>query len=518
MTTLSELNPNQSFLAIKKVLCERSLYAFTQTFWPAVEPATRMVEGLVLEAICQHLEACAAGDVRRLLINVPPGCMKSLISAVFFPAWVWGPKGQPSARFINASYSAHLTERDNERCLQLLTYPLYQKLWGDKVKVVKTGVTKIATSARGWKLATSVGGVSTGERADFIVIDDANSVRESESKAVLDSTALWLTESIPTRTASPERSVIINIQQRTSEQDATGTLLDFWDSYDHLMLPMEYDPDRHCATSIGFEDWRTEPGELLWPERFPPDVVDGYRKMGEYAYASQMQQAPAPRGGGVVKRDWFTPYIGGETPPSIYVVAALDTAIKLKETSDYYAFVCLALFQDPQTGSPRVLVLHAWRMRAEIKAVAERVAQSCGQLKADMLIIEDRSHGFAVQQELMKMAGGQRLKTTLYNPARDGDKMSRLLSIQPLLEDGLVLVPAVETPDGLVAFRAWAEPLLNELCTFPKAKHDDLLDAFVMGVRHLRATGFALTKQETVEDDAWFKEAPLQRRMALYPV
>jgi hypothetical protein len=146
------------------------------------------VLGWPLEAMCEHLEATAFGDIKRLLITIPPGFMKSLLCDVFFPAWLWGPMNKAHLRFLAFSYAASLTERDNGRFKDLVESQEYQALWGHRVKIVRAGDIKISNSMKGWKIASSVGGVATGERADFCFCDDLHNVMEAESQVVREET------------------------------------------------------------------------------------------------------------------------------------------------------------------------------------------------------------------------------------------------------------------------------------------------------------------------------------------
>ncbi|MCB8880115.1 phage terminase large subunit [Acidisoma cellulosilytica] len=520
MDILPELMvPSTALLGACKNLCERSLYEFVQHFWHVVEPAAEFVEGKVLEVICDHLEAVTYGDFRKLIINVPPGCSKSLITSVFWPAWMWGPVNRPSMRFINASYSVYLTERDNERCARIMTSPEYQRYWGDRVKLSKIGVGKIQTNHTGWKFATSVEGTTTGERGDFIIIDDANNPKKSESKAIRDATNLWLTEVVPTRLNNPRKSAIVNIQQRTHEEDATGTLLKFWEDCTHLMLPMRYDPNRHCETEIGFSDWRTEEGELLWEARFPETAVRELERMGPYAVSSQLQQSPVPRGGGIIQRDWWQEWPHRESPPVEFVVASLDTAIKEKEENDYYALTVWAVWLDPDTETPKLLMLNAWKERATLAEIVTRTVNTCKALRVDRLVIEDKANGWVAQQEIRKAikSSGHKFGITMFDPRRYGDKMARLLSVQHLFSEGLVYAPVTIDPAGNTNWREWAEMAIDEIANFPRAAHDDITDSTSMALRHLRDIGFALSKVEhsrAAESDM----AHRSKSEPLYPV
>lgn len=268
---------------------EGSLIEFAEYVWPVVEPAIPFVRGWVIEAIAEHLEAVTRGDIKRLLINVPPGFTKSLMTDVFWPAWIWGPQNRPWYRFMCAAYSNHLTERDNMRCRNVVISDRYQRLWGSRFGISNEQFTKVkfANTKTGWKLATSVGGIGTGERADIVIIDDPNNPLEMEFEATRNHTNMWFTEIIPDRLNNPRESAIVVIQQRTHEEDVSGTAISREMGYTHLMIPMRYDPGRHCATAINWEDPRNEDEELAWPERFPVEVCDGLqRDKGPYAWCN----------------------------------------------------------------------------------------------------------------------------------------------------------------------------------------------------------------------------------------
>lgn len=412
------------------------LLNFIREMWPLVEPKRKFVEGWVLSAICEHLEAVTLGYVNRLLINVPPGSTKSLATDVFWPAWEWGPMEMPSMRYMCASYSAHLTRRDNIRFRRLIVSEPYQRLWGHVFQPAEDlfSTLVVGNDKTGWKLATSVGGLGTGERADRVVIDDGNNPMESESAPVMASTTIWFREVIPDRLNDLEESAIVNIQQRTNEGDISGIILAEELAYVHLMIPMEYDPSRHCVTRLGWEDPRgldedglplgdnareKRRGELAWPERFSREALtDLYKAKGEYATAGQYQQAPAPRGGGLFKREWIENWPplnnDGSFPDDMiwylsesdrvrkvnprlrypaleYTVGWVDTAFTEAQENDFCAMVVMGIFRaegkgriEPRGdgtfvrvaddyGFPKALVLHAWNKRLTIHGPPEEI-------------------------------------------------------------------------------------------------------------------------------------------------
>lgn len=271
-------NPELALWHLAKPRAERSLLEFIKLTWHVLLPRTPFVEGRLLREICRHLEAVTEGKIIRLAIAVPPGTAKSLITNVFWPAWEWGPRGLSHYRYVSTSYSEHLSIRDNGYCLKLVQSDVYQALWGGHVHLDPKlrGSVKFGLIETGWRFATSVGGTGTGERGDRIIIDDPLNAKEAVSDAALEEALQYFTEVIPSRTTDPAKSAIVLIMQRLNERDPIGHVLSSGLDYDFLCLPMEYELDHPfpSRTSLGFVDWRTEPGELLFPERFPREVVD----------------------------------------------------------------------------------------------------------------------------------------------------------------------------------------------------------------------------------------------------
>src|SRR5882724_80215 len=280
------------------------LLSFVKYFWHVLEPDTPFTSGWVLEAICEHLEAVTFGEIKNLLVNVFPGAMKSLLVDVFLPSWEWGPMQLPHLRYIAFSYSAGLTERDNEKFRDLMLSAEYQMMYGEKVKLRKVGARKVSNDKHGWKLATSVGGIGTGERADKLFLDDPHNVKESESKTVITETVRWFRESMSDRLNNIDVGSKIVIMQRISDVDVSATIIDNAFDYVHLSIAMEYvwDADENgdpYTTKIGWVDprWRPNPddcnGALAWEERFPDTAVRDLKKeKGPYAWACNPYEAP----------------------------------------------------------------------------------------------------------------------------------------------------------------------------------------------------------------------------------
>lgn len=304
---LAEVRKDEASVRIR---C-KSLAGFIREAWTLVEPdaANRYIHGWHIDAICKHLEAITYGTLKkmglenRLLINVPPGTMKSLIVNVFWPAWEWGPVGKPNLKYVCASYKEELTSRDSRRFARLVASEWYQALW--PMEFLKASESNVENKYLGWRKCSAYHSI-IGERGDRVLIDDPHSLDKAESDVEREKSARDFMEVVPLRLVNPIDSAIIVIMQRLHEGDISGTILSHKLPYTHIMLPMEFEEDRRCETPLGFVDPRTYDGELLFPERFPRSVVDRDKaSLLEYGVACQFQQSPVPRGGGQFKKEWF---------------------------------------------------------------------------------------------------------------------------------------------------------------------------------------------------------------------
>ena len=526
-----KINLEASIIAFEKFECEESLAEFIRQAWSVIEPGMPYVHGWHIDFICEHLEAITNGEelddgtpYNRLLINIPPGTMKSLISNVFWPAWEWGPKNMAHLRYVCAAHKVeNLSARDSRRMRQLILSDWYQARWGDRVKLAKDQNEKLnfMNSQGGFRIATAITSL-TGIRGDRVIIDDPHSVDSAGSETQREAEVQTFLEAIPTRLNNPIKSAIVVIMQRLHEEDISAVILDKGLGYDHIMLPMRYDPSRAMPTKLGFEDPREEEGELLFPERFPIEVVErDERAMGPYATAGQFQQIPEPRGGGVIKREWWQLWDRDMFPPCDYVIASLDTAYTTKSENDFSAMTIWGVFSGgDQTAiatrqimrdgdieavvkrtyseeHPKVMMMFAWQERLELHELVLKVADSMRKFKVDKLIIENKAAGHSVAQEIRRLFNHEDWAVQLIDP-KGLDKLTRLYAIQHLFAEGLIFAPD----------RSWADMVISQVATFPKGKHDDLVDTVSMGISHLRQIGALVRGSEFTADI----EADMQHR------
>lgn len=518
-----------------------SLSSFIKLAWHQIEPFRTYQHNWHIDAISAHLEAVNRDEIRRLIINVPPGTSKSLSTSVFFPAWEWGPRGMPGLRYIGTSYSERFALRDNGRMRSLITSDWFHDRW--PIDLIKEGEKKFENTAFGFREAIPFKSLTSG-RADRLLIDDPHSTESAESDADrLKSQRIFL-ESVPTRLNDPETSAIIIIMQRLHEDDVTGLALSRDLGYEHLMLPMHYDPQRHCVTRW-FEDPRTKAGELIDPIRFSPKIVKEYEiSLGDYGSAGQLEQSPVPRGGGIFKWHWWQLW-GNEADPNDpvfkrfptceYVIASVDTAYTEKEENDFSALTIWGIFRDAvpsssatrttphwsgmeatgpveqrrrrAAGNPKIILMHAWQERLPLHELVEKIAKTCNRFKVDRLLVESKASGISVAQEIRRLHSGYGWGVQLIDP-KGADKVARAYSVQHLFSDEMIYAPD----------RDWADMVKNQMANFPKTTYKDLTDSATQALKHLRDIGLAAHGHEIEQDlnEQMAYKSPVNR--PLYPV
>ena len=334
-------NPQAALRELERIRCEESLYEFIKAGWHTIHPGTEFEGGWAIETMCRHLEAVSRGEITRLLINVPPGCTKSMLVNVFWPAWEWGPAKMPHLKYISTAHNKELPIRDMDYCRDVIKSEWYQSHWPIEFKTSKDGKQEFANTSQGTRYAGSVGSKLTGRRGHRFIIDDPLTPGSAESEAERHTASFWFTETVPTRFDDPKQPVMVIIMQRLHEMDTSGIVIKkLWEQgWTHLCLPMEYESQFCSYTEVPSpfgearpmrrvleegepiarwvpdpqgklmypQDARSEEGELLWPERYDRAAVEDLKiqfraEGGTYAEACQLQQRPVPRGGGMFDR------------------------------------------------------------------------------------------------------------------------------------------------------------------------------------------------------------------------
>ncbi len=340
-----------------------------------------------------------------------------------------------------------------------------------------------------------------------IVVDDPNPAEDVESEASIESTLEWWHGTMPTRLNDQDKSVYIVVQQRVAENDLTGDILQTdAEKWTHVMIPMRYDPERSFVTSIGWKDPREVEGELMWPERFSAAAIEDLAKrLGPWRAAGQLEQSPTPKGGGIIKREWWQPW-EGEFPPFSYILATLDTAYTEKQENDPSGMAVWGVFnhdvvaQYPRNvlgptdrnytlQSPRVMLIDAWNERLDLHSLVTKVARTCKLRKVDKLRIENKASGISVAQEMRRLFGNEDWAVELFDP-KSQDKMARLYSVQHIFAEHMVYAPD----------REYAETVISQCEVFPKGRHDEQVDNTSSALKHLRDMGLLQRPPEVQQD------------------
>ncbi|CAA9247624.1 MAG: Phage terminase, large subunit [uncultured Chloroflexia bacterium] len=441
------------------VLLRRDFCAFAQRCFHEINPGATFVPGDFIELLASKLTAVHAGRIKRLIINIPPRYLKSLLGSVALPAWWLGHT--PTAQIICASYAQDLADKLSRDCRMVMLAPWYQSLFATRLSRQRQAAGEFITTVHGSRLATSVGGVLTGRGADLLIVDDPLKPDEALSGAQRSAVNEWFSNTLLSRLNDKRHGAIILIMQRLHEDDLTGYLLR-QGGWDVLRLPAiaETDEEHRIETELGlFHTFHRRAGDALHPEREPIEVLrDMRRTMGEYNFAGQYQQSPAPLDGGMVKRDWLRSYAPQDLPAAFDLVfQSWDTANKPTELSDYS--VCTTW----GAKGGNLYLLHVLRKQLDYPNLKRAVREQAALHNAAAVVIEDKASGTQLIQDLI---GEGMHAVKAYKPA--GDKIMRLHAQTAMIENGFVHLPQ----EAL-----WLDSYIHELLIFPKGHYDDQVDS-----------------------------------------
>jgi predicted phage terminase large subunit-like protein len=466
LRTLSQTRP---MTEAQQVAREMSLAEFFRQAWHVLEPSTPLVWNWHLEVMAEHLQALYEGRLRthNLAISVPPGSAKSRVVSVIFPAWVW--IRQPSWRGIFASGNPRVSTRDSLLTRALIGSAWYQTTFGIQwaMSDSQDQKTLFTNSMTGSRMATTSGSKITGDRGDFLGVDDALDSADAYSKASRDAVNIWFSQAFANRLNDLRTGKRCIIAQRLHSEDPIGFVMTNEPSqWEHIVIPMLWEEARRAVTSLGWTDPRTTDGELMFPERFPADIVEAERqRLGSSGFAGQMQQRPASAEGELFKRGCMQFLPADAAPVFTQVILSLDTAFSVKTTADYS--VCIVLGQFDKG----ILILDVVKGRyayPQLKALCEELA---ARWHPSAVVVEHKASGQSLVQSLQ-----QETVLPVVAVVPDTDKIARAHAITPTWEAHRVFA-LMNAP--------WLSDFEEEIYAFPKAPHDDQTDAFTQGIKYL---------------------------------
>lgn len=554
-----------------KQACEESFHTFLRHAWQQFE-GVPFVDGWHIQAMCEHLEAMAYGEISNLLINVPPRSAKTSICVIAFNAWIWCqpfdaafPRMGPQVRFLFGAYSSRKAQQDAITCRRLIDRPWYRGFWGERVRITpdRDNAEEFDTSAGGARISVGIP-ESLGKGGLIRILDDPQKSDEPDAadsgeKKIREYDEVW-----STRGNDPMQGAEMIVMQRLGVSDLSGHVLQKG-NWTHLCIPAEYEASRHCVTVLGLpgeeyewhdprgcdEDGEPLPeaqreannGEPFWPERLrvakypngdPVPEDDQAREwcrqkaadVGRHAWAGQFQQRPSARGGSIIDPVWWRLW-EGDYPLLGTVIVSYDGATGLKQINDYSACTVWGTFAAAD-GRPQVLLLDAWRMRAPFHEVLKRLIASCMDARVDR-------HPDEVSRRLIPGLGEVSIKAAprweadyllIENKGPGGhvaQEVVRLMGnrrwntvlVDPGSSDKVARLQRVEHlfENGTVFApeTAWAQAVIEEVADFPKVRHDDYTDTVSQALGWLRGRSVVITKEEhdfDREDALLFRREP----------
>jgi predicted phage terminase large subunit-like protein len=450
-------------------LLRADLYSFIERAFYELNPETAYVPAWHIELIAAKLEACARGDIRRLIINLPPRHLKSHCISIAFVAWYLGHYA--ARHVICASYGKDLAEKLARDCRSLMQSAWYQAAFATRLSPVRQAVDDFMTTELGTRLATSVGGVLTGRGADLIVIDDPLKPDEALSESQRKAVNSWYDNSLLSRLNDKNKGCIIVTMQRLHQDDLVGHVLE-QEGWDVLSLPAIAEEPQSFVfhSALGKRIVHRRIDEPLHAGRESLAILENIRRtIGEYNFASQYQQSPIAQGGAIIKAKWLLTCEPADWPTSFTrIVQSWDTANKATEFSDFS--VCTTW----GVKDKRFYLLDVVRKRLEFPDLKKAVIAQRERWNANKVLIEDKASGTQLIQEL-KREGVPNIEP--YMPLPNMDKQMRLHAQSTAFESGQVLLPKYAT---------WLDDYTRELLGFPGSKHDDQVDSTTQALHYLR--------------------------------
>lgn len=471
---------------LEAIACEESFYEFVKAAWHVIEPGKKFRDNWHIRLICDLLERAYRREVRRAIINIPPRCMKSTLVCVLFPVWVW--LQDPSTQFLSISHGADLATRDALKSRRLIQSPWFQRLWG--ASFILTGdqnqKTRYENDKRGYRIAMGITAGITGEGGDIILVDDPHDRNSAHSELERQTAITTYDEAISTRLNDPKTGVIIVIMQRLHVEDLTGHLLAGNERFEHLCLPMEYDPHH---PNLSARDERRPGGShqgqvYLWPDHFTPGVVTELKgRLGPYGAAGQLDQRPSPKGGNIWHEEYFHPcsiepgFINANgrrvRRRDLHVFNVVDMAYSSKKGAD---FTAVGTFAGDST-SGELYLIDMLRIRIDVLGTAEGAEHR-------MFVTDQRKKHNAAYTIVEKAGLASRIIEFL---RRDGEPVREVIADRSKTARAYAALPVAEAGALYACTDApWWPLTLFEMLSFPNGAHDDVPDVVAYGCIHWR--------------------------------
>ena len=442
---------------ISSDLARKDFMAYCKTVWP------EFIEGNHHKVMAQKFNGLATGKIKRLIVNMPPRHTKSEFASYLLPSWLMGLN--PKLKIIQATHTGELAVRFGRKVRNLMNSTDYSLVFPEvKLRQDSSAAGRWETHEGGEYFAAGVGGAITGRGADLMIIDDPHSEQDALSPAALENAYEWYTSG-PRQRLQPGGAIVI-VMTRWSEIDLTGKLLKqqsrdiLADQWEVVEFPALLDDEK-----------------VLWPEFWKKDeLLKVKASLSVGKWEAQWQQNPTSETSAILKREWWQKWEKEDIPPLSYVMQSYDTAFSKQTNPDYSAITTWGVFYPEEGGPPNIILCDARRGRWDFPDLRRIAQEEYSYWDPECVLIEAKASGMPLTQELRQMG----IPVQNYSPSRGNDKFTRVNSIAPLLESGLVWAPDTR----------WAEEVIEECAAFPAGENDDFVDTVTQALRRFREGGF----------------------------
>ncbi len=447
---------------------QRDFLKFVRHVWPS------FITGSHHRIFAEKLERVARGELKRLIVNMPPRHTKSEFASYLFPAWVMGQK--PETKIIQATHTAELAVGFGRKVKNLLDSEIYRDVFPE-IQLARDAKAsgRWSTDKGGEYYAVGVGGALAGRGANLCIIDDPVSEQDALSPTALDNIYEWYTSG-PRQRLQPGGSIII-VMTRWSIRDLTAKV---------LQKQAEGGADQWEV--VEFPAIFPDTDNVLWPEFWSRDELDGVKASIPVAkWNAQYLQNPTAEEGAIIKREWWNVWESDDPPIVDYVIQSYDTAFTKSERADYSAITTWGVFYPDEGDEAAIILLDAEKGRWEFPELKDAAMRLYQEFEPDMVLIEQKASGTPLTQDLRKMG----IPVSGFTPGRGADKFSRMNACSPVFESGMVWCPETR----------WAEEVIEECAAFPNGEHDDLADSMTQAILRFRQGGFIRTRSDEEDDD-----------------
>lgn len=455
----------------KDKLPELNFEKFIERVFCCADPSTTYLPNWHIGVVAEHLQEVANGNMRRLIINIPPRSLKSICVSVAFPAWLLGVN--PATRIMAASYSNILSIKHSLDTRLVLESDWYRQMFPATVICDdQNEKSKFVTTKRGFRFATSVGGSATGEGADILIVDDPHNPLQAASQVQRQKAINWFEQTFSTRLNNKKKGAIIIVMQRLHADDLSGRMLKKG-GWKHLCLPAV--SEKRLVYYYDTEKKIINVGDYLHPDREgAEEIATAKRELGSQGFAAQYQQMPMRLKGGMVEPGWIKRYenkgeglgIRGKKDSDCFISQSWDTAIKLGGGNDYSA---CTTWMETKSG---YYLLDVVALRLEYPALKSKCIALAKKWNPKAILIEDKGSGQSLLQDLR---ASTKLPLIAINPK--GDKITRFARVTTLFEAGRIYLPDQAT---------WLEDYETQLFSFPNIPHDDMVDSTSQYLNRIR--------------------------------